>query len=174
MNNEASRYRTLTEELDRAFAASQTPRTPADETLSTQLSNAVSELTDKGSALRTQLSLQLPPTDGNLRYLFEKKLIQVARLGGRKALKGTRKDFLQEYAINDRDGSPLWYAHFHYETAETPKAAYSVAHLKSKEQRREHYHSLLAKADSPYAVVNVHRGQIGKSLAHARFLPLAP
>jgi hypothetical protein len=174
MNNEASRYRTLNEELDRAFAASQTPRRPADETLITQLSDAISELANKGSALRTQLSLQLPPTDGNLRYLFEKKLIQVARLGGRKALKGTRKDFLQEYAINDRDGSPLWYAHFHYETAETPKAAYSVAHLKSKEQRREHYHSLLAKADSPYAVVNVHRGQIGPALARDKFLPLAP
>ncbi|WP_253278627.1 hypothetical protein [Pseudomonas thivervalensis] len=116
----------------------------------------------------------MPPTDGNLRFLFEKNLIQVALLGKRKALKGERKDFLQEYAVNDRDGFPLWYAHFHYEAADTPKADYSVAHLKTKEQRREHYHSLIAKADSPYAVVNVHRGQIGKSLAHDKFLPLAP
>lgn len=100
--------------------------------------------------------------------------MQVARLGERKALKGERKDFLQEYAINDRDGWPLWYAHFHYETAETPKADFSVAHLKTKEQRKEHYHSMLAKAKSPYAVVNVHRGQIGRPLAQSRFLPLAP
>jgi hypothetical protein len=174
MANEASRYRTLSGELDRAYAASQTSRTAADQALGKQLSDAISELTAKGSALRTELSLQLPPTDGNLRYLFEKNLIQVARLEERKALKGTRKDFLQEYAINDREGFPLWYAHFHYETAEAPKADYSVAHLKSKEQRREHYHSLLAKADSPYAVVNVHRGQIGPALARDKFLPLAP
>jgi len=174
MNNEASRFRKLVEELDRAFSTSQTPRAPADEALSQQLADAIANLTTKGRALRTELSLQLPPTDGNLRFLFENKLIQVALLGDRKALKGARKDFLQEYAINDRDGFPIWYAHFHYETAETPKADYSVAHLKTKEQRREHYHSLLAKADSPYAVVNVHRGQLSKSLAQSKFLPLTP
>ncbi|MBD9463849.1 dermonecrotic toxin domain-containing protein [Pseudomonas sp. Pdm06] len=174
MNNEASRFRKLAEELDRGFTAAQTPLTPADQALSQQLSDAVSSLTAKGSALRTELSLQLPPTDGNLRFLFEKNLIQVARLGERTALKGSRKDFLQEYAINDRNGSPLWYAHFHYETADTPKDNFSVAHLKTKEQRKEHYHSLLAKATSPYAVVNVHRGQLSKSLAQSRFLPLAP
>jgi hypothetical protein len=174
LDNEASRYRTLSAELDRAFTVSGTLPSPADQALSQQLSRAISSLTTKGAALRTELSLKLPPTDGNLRYLFEKKLIHVARLGERKALKGTRKDFLQEYAINDVDGFPLWYAHFHYETAETPKADYSVAHLKTKEQRREHYHSMLAKAQSPYAVVNVHRGQIGKFLARDKFLPLAP
>ncbi|WP_024619296.1 dermonecrotic toxin domain-containing protein [Pseudomonas kilonensis] len=173
MNNEASRFRAISEELDRAFSASQTPRTPADQALGRQLTEAISRLTSRGSALRVELSLHLPPTDGNLQYLFEKNLIQVARLGERKALKGARKDFLQEYAINNRDGFPLWYAHFHYEKIDTPKANYSVAHLKTKAQRREDYHSLLAKADSPYAVVNVHRGNIGKLMAQSKFLPLA-
>ena len=174
MNNEASRYRKRCEELERAFTASTKPRTAADQTLIDELSNAASRLTTRGSELRTELSLKLPPTDSNLRYLFAKNLIQVARLGERKALKGERKDFLQEYAINDRDGWTLWYAHFHYETVDTLKTDYSVAHLKTKEQRREHYHSMLAKAKSPYAVVNVHRGQIGRSLAQSKFLPLAP
>ncbi|BBP65414.1 hypothetical protein PHLH5_29550 [Pseudomonas sp. Cab53] len=174
LNNEASHFRTLGEELDRAFSASPASRTPANEELSRQLSDAAHQLTTKGSDLRIELSLKLPPTDGNLRFLFEKNLIQVARLGDRTALQGARKDFLQEYAINDRDGFPIWYAHFHYEAADTPKDNFSVAHLKTKEQRKEHYHSLLAKATSPYAVVNVHRGQISKSLAQSRFLPLAP
>ncbi|AHL33722.1 hypothetical protein CD58_12825 [Pseudomonas brassicacearum] len=174
LSNEASRYRKLSEELERAFTASKNPRTAADQTLTGQLSDAVSRLTTRGSELRTELSLKLPPTDSNLRYLFEKNLVQVAMLGERKALKGERKDFLQEYAINDRDGWPLWYAHFHYEAADTPKADFSVAHLKTKEQRKEHYHSMLAKAKSPYAVVNVHRGQIGRPLAQSKFLPLAP
>ena len=173
MNNEANSFRKLSEEFERALTASQTPRTPADQTLIEQMSDAVSRLTTRGSALRTELSLQLPPTDGNLQHLFEKDLIQVARLGERKALKGARQDFLQEYAVNDRNGRPIWYAHFHYETATTPKAGYSVAHLKTREQRREHYHSMLAKADNPYAVVDVHRGLIGKPLAQLRFLPLA-
>ncbi|CDF96625.1 MULTISPECIES: dermonecrotic toxin domain-containing protein [unclassified Pseudomonas] len=174
LNNEASHFRTLSEELDRALTASPASRTPATEALGRLLSDAATQLTTKGSDLRIELSLKLPPTDGNLRFLFEKNLIQVARLGDRTALQGTRKDFLQEYAINDRDGFPIWYAHFHYEAADTPKENFSVAHLKTKEQRKEHYHSLLAKATSPYAVVNVHRGQISKSLAQSRFLPLAP
>ncbi|MCE0463225.1 dermonecrotic toxin domain-containing protein [Pseudomonas uvaldensis] len=174
LNNEANRFRRLDEELGRAFRASQKPATPAEQTLMTQLSDAITRLTTQGSALRTELSFKLPPTDSNLRYLFDKGLIQVARLGERKALKGERKDFLQEYAVNDRDGWPIWYAHFHYETADTPKADFSVAHLKTKEQRREHYYSLLAKAKSPYAVVDVYRGQIGRPLALSKFLPLAP
>ncbi|MCG6575897.1 hypothetical protein EGM97_14405 [Pseudomonas sp. AF32] len=174
LNNEANRFRRLDEELDRALRASQKPATPAEQALMTQLSDAATRLAEQGSALRTELSFKLPPTDSNLRYLFDKGLIQVARLGERKALKGERKDFLQEYAVNDRDGWPLWYAHFHYETADTPKADFSVAHLKTKEQRREHYYSLLAKARSPYAVVDVYRGQIGRPLALSKFLPLAP
>lgn len=174
LNNEANRFRRLDEELGRALRASQKPATPAEQTLMTQLSDAITRLTTQGSALRTELSFKLPPTDSNLRYLFDKGLIQVARLGERKALKGERKDFLQEYAVNDRDGWPIWYAHFHYETADTPKADFSVAHLKTKEQRREHYYSLLAKAKSPYAVVDVYRGQIGRPLALSKFLPLAP
>ncbi|SDU92938.1 dermonecrotic toxin domain-containing protein [Pseudomonas mucidolens] len=174
LNNEANRFGKLSEEFERALTASQTPRTQADQTLIEQMSEAISQLKTKGSALRTELSLHLPPTDGNLQYLFDKKLIQVARLGERIALKGVRKDFLEEYAINDRNGSPLWYAHFHYATANTPKADYSVAHLKTKEQRKEHYHSQLAKADNPYAVVDVHRGLLGKALAQRWFLPLAP
>ncbi|WP_434702257.1 hypothetical protein J3P85_15255 [Pseudomonas sp. Z1-12] len=174
LNNEASRFRVLSDELDNAIASSQTPRTPEEGALSIQLKDAITRLTNRGSTLRTELSLSLPPTDGNLRYLFEKDLIQVARLGERKTLAGARKDFLQEYAVNDRDGFPLWYAHFHYEAMDAPKADYTVAHLKTKAQRREHYHSLLAKANNPYAVIDVHRGQIGRSLAQSRFLPLAP
>ena len=174
LSNEANRFRRLNEELDRALRASQKPATPAEQTLTAQLSEAVTRLVAKGRDLRTELCFKLPPTDSNLRYLFERNLIQVARLGERKALKGDRKDFLQEYAVNDRDGWPIWYAHFHYETADTPKADFSVAHLKTKEQRREHYYSMLAKAKSPYAVVDVYRGQIGKPLALSKFLPLAP
>ncbi|SDU92951.1 hypothetical protein [Pseudomonas mucidolens] len=174
MNNEASRFGKLSAEYDRTLAATHSPRTQADHNLLEKMSEAISRLTSKGAALRTELSLRLPPTEGNLRYLFEKNLIQVARLGERIPLKGTRKDFLEEYAINDRDGRPLWYAHFHYDTAETPKDNYSVAHLKTKEQRKEHYYSQLAKADNPYAVVDVHRGLLGKPLAQRWFLPLAP
>lgn len=172
MNNEAQRFRNVAEELERTAKASTTAPDTRDQRLIQDLEKAADDLTAQGGYLRTELSLKLPPTDANLRYLFEKQLIQVARLEPRKAMSGARKDFIEEYAIEDRNGFPLWYAHFHYEKADTPKAEYSVAHLKTKEQRRENYYSMLAKAASPYAVVDVHRGQIGKPLAQRWFLPL--
>lgn len=174
MNNEADRFRKVAGELEQAVKTSATAPDPRDQTLIHELTKAAASLTAQGGYLRTELSLKLPPTAGNLQYLFEKELIQIALIDRRRAMSGARKDFIQEYAINDRNGFALWYAHFHYEKADTPKADYSVAHLKTKEQRSESYLSLLEKADSPYAVVNVHRGQIGKPLAQRRFLPLAP
>ena len=49
-----------------------------------------------------------------------------------------------------------------------------MAHLKTKAQRKQSYYSQLANAQSGHAIVNVHRGQIGKLLAERWFLPLAP
>lgn len=123
--------------------------------------------------MRIQLSLELPPTHGNLQYLIDQELVQMAGLGNRIQLAGERRDFIQEYAVNDRQGRPLWYAHFHYPEATTPKQDYNVAHLKTKAQRKLSYWSQLADAKSGQAVVIVHRGQIGRVLAERWFLPLA-
>jgi hypothetical protein len=174
LTNEANRFDNLGAELDRAIAASKAPRTQADQALAERIAAASASLIAQGRALRIELSLHLPPTDGSVQYLFENDLIQVALLGPRQALTGTRKDFLQEYAINDRVGRTIWYAHFHYEKADTPKSQYSVAHMKTRDQRKASYHSMLADAKNPYAVVDVYRGRIGKSLAMSNFLPLAP
>ena len=130
-------------------------------------------LSERGLALRIQLCLELPPTHGNLEFLIEQKRANMALLGERIQLIGDRRDFVQEYAINDQGGYPLWYAHFHYPAADTPKLAYTAAHLKTREQRRVSYYSQLARAQSPQAVVDVHRGLIGKALAQRWFLPLA-
>ncbi|EFQ63546.1 hypothetical protein PFWH6_3228 [Pseudomonas fluorescens WH6] len=174
MNNNATRLDTTATELDRAIQAQPAEsRLAADQTLVEHMRQGALRLKQKGHALRTALSLALPPTHGNLQFLFNQQLIQVARLGERIPLTGARKDFIQEYAINDRRGYPLWYAHFHYATAQTPKADYGVAHLKTVAQRKLSYYSLLDMAHSPQAVVDVHRGMLGKNLAERWFLPLA-
>lgn len=172
---ESTRYDKLATELDRAIEA--TPantRVEADQKLVDDMRRGAAQLSEKGRTLRVQLCLQLPPTHGNIEYLISQKRVNMARLGERIQLSGTRKDFVQEYAINDEKGYPLWYAHFHYPQASTPKHQYTVAHLKTREQRRVGYYTLLAAAQSPQAIVNVHRGLIGKKLAERWFLPLAP
>ncbi|WP_460069267.1 hypothetical protein [Pseudomonas sp. H2_E05] len=173
LSNEASRLDKLATELDTAIQAQPSAsRLAADQGLVEQMREGVARLLRKGHELRIALSLELPPTNGNLQFLVDQNLVQVAALGERIAMTGARKDFIQEYAINDREGYPLWYAHFHYSTAQTPKADYSVAHLKTKEQRRQSYYALLEKAQSSQAVVDIHRGMLGKPLAERWFLPL--
>ncbi|KAF1020199.1 MAG: hypothetical protein GAK37_03607 [Pseudomonas sp.] len=175
LDHEATRINELASELDRAMTAQPANlQTAADRTLVADLLDAARTLTAKGQALRIQRTLALPPTDAHLAYVFEQGQVQLARLGARVALRGEQADFIQEYAVNDRRGYPLWYAHFHYPKADTPKLQYSIAHLKTKEQRKESYYSLLAKAQTPQGVVDVHRGGISRELAERHFLPLAP
>ena len=123
--------------------------------------------------MRIKLSLELPPTHGNLQYLIDEQLVQMAGHGKRFQLTGERQDYIQEYAVNHLDGSTLWFAHFHYDEAQTPKENYTAAHLKTIEQRKLGYMVRLDKAKSAPAIANVHRGQIGKDLAERWFLPLA-
>ena len=172
---EGTRYDRLATELDRTIQALPlAERLAADLALASQLREAGMRLTRQGDALRLQLSLELPPTHGTLEYLLAQKQVAIARYSERVPLSGERRDFIQEYAVTDLNGAPLWYAHFHYPKHDTPKADYSVAHLKTKAQQKQSYYSLLAKTQSPQAVVNVHRGLIGKALAERWFLPLAP
>ena len=175
LDAEASRFDALANELDRVIAAQPADlQTTADRGLVSELLGAVETLKSKGRTLRIQRTLELAPTDSHLAYLLEQDQVQLASLGPRIALKGERRDFIQEYAINDKRGYPVWYAHFHYPKANTPKLEYAVAHLKTKAQRTENYYSLLNKAHSPQSVVDVHRGGISKALAQRRFLPLVP
>lgn len=172
---EATRYTKLATELDQAIQAlPPATRSVADQALVTQMLAAAQQLIGLGTELRIALCLELPPTHGNLDYLAAQKQVYVARWGERLPLSGERRDFIQEYAITDPNGQPLWYAHFHYPAVDTPKADYSAAHLKTREQRQVSYYTLLASAQGTQAVVNVHRGLIGKPLAERLFLPLAP
>ncbi|SEN16616.1 hypothetical protein SAMN04487857_1119 [Pseudomonas sp. ok272] len=172
---ESTRYDKLATELDRAIQAMpESARVQADQTLLDNLRSGAVRLTEKGKALRIQLCLELAPTHGNLAYLISERRANMALLGERIRLSGERKDFVQEYAINDEKGYPLWYAHFHYPSANTSKLDYTVAHLKTREQRRVSYYTLLNGAQGSQAIVNVHRGLIGRPLAERWFLPLAP
>ncbi|MEB0207266.1 dermonecrotic toxin domain-containing protein [Pseudomonas sp. CCC3.1] len=173
LQHEADRLNRLAAELSKAIDAQPLNTVvQSDLVLVENLRSGATRLTEKGKELRIQLSLELPPTHGNLQYLLDQDRVQIAGLGARIKLAGERQDFIQEYAINDKKGAPLWYAHIHYAEAETPKENYGVAHLKLKSQRRESYYSQLKKSKSPQATVNVYHGVIGKDLVERWFLPL--
>lgn len=172
-DNEARKLDTLATEMEAALRNQpETSHLPDDQTLVGTLRQSARRLFDEGHATRIQLSLDLPPTNSNLQFLLDQRLVQLASIGKRIALRGERQDFMQEYAINDRQGFPIWYAHFHYPLADTPSLNYSAAHLKTKAQRKLNYFSQVKDAQGEHATVNVHRGEIGKDLARRWFVPL--
>ena len=127
------------------------------------------DIRSKAHNLRVRLSLKLPPTHGSLQYLLEHQRVSIELYRKRQRLK---RDFIDEYAIKDRDGNFVWCAHFHYKEAGKAKHDYEVAHLKRWSQRTDDYWSLKDSAKNQHEIVEVYRSQIGKNLADQWFLPL--
>lgn len=80
------------------------------------------------------------PTLESLDYLWRHKEIDINLTSladpQRPTLSG---DFFTEYAVYDKALRPptvLWYAHFHYASADAPPAQYTRAHLKLASQRK--------------------------------------
>jgi len=80
------------------------------------------------------------PTLEGLDYLWRHKQIDInltsAADPNRPTLSG---DFFTEYAVYDKAQKPptvLWYAHFHYASANAEPSTYTRAHLKLPEQRK--------------------------------------
>ncbi|KRP58720.1 hypothetical protein [Pseudomonas trivialis] len=82
---------------------------------------------------------QWPSLQG-IEYLWRHKEIDINLVSPADPQRPTlRGDFFTEYAVYDKTRKPpvvLWYAHFHYATADAAPAAYTRAHLKLPEQRK--------------------------------------
>lgn len=94
------------------------------------------------------------PTQESLTYLWAHKQIDINLTSladpQRPTLSG---DFFTEYAVYDKARKPptvLWYAHFHYASADAPPARYTRAHLKLPEQRKYTQKDLLKEHVQAY------------------------
>ncbi|MEB0026191.1 hypothetical protein QN375_10465 [Pseudomonas sp. MH9.2] len=135
---------------------------------------AAARLTKEGRSIRISMIKARPPTAARINYLDRQGEVNISRFDGRKNLSGARRDdFLQEYAIRDKDNQILWWAHFHYATESASSEAFTAAHLKLPEQRRLGYKALLRAASDNKEVVSIYRSVIGKELAQRLFLVLA-
>ncbi|NWA27397.1 hypothetical protein HX866_21140 [Pseudomonas gingeri] len=137
-----------------------------------ELERAVSSLQDKGLSLRISLTKRRLPTAAAVEFLTEEEQITIHKLGERRDISGGKgDDFLDEYEIRDRQGRPLWYAHFHYLTATTPATRFSKAHLKTREQRFKGLSFQRAQEGAGTKVDPIWRADIGPKVAAALFLP---
>ncbi|MBD1587869.1 dermonecrotic toxin domain-containing protein [Pseudomonas typographi] len=108
-----------------------------DKALAQQLRAKAEQLRRQGRSLRLAYSLDAnQPSASRLAYLLEQNQASIRRTQPRRRLSGPDgTDYLDEFEVTALDGTPLWYAHFHFQGAHTPLVDFSKAHLKTVVQR---------------------------------------
>jgi hypothetical protein len=141
--------------------------------LITVLDDSAASLHQAGKAVRIDTTLTTrQPTEGDLQYLLDQRLVAVRKVGERVELRKRpdgRRDFLQEYEVRRLDpDEPLWYAHFHYDQAGPAGFdGFVAAHLKTPAQRY-----IGRQWQGAPGAVEPWRGAIGRVLAGAYFASL--
>lgn len=162
----------LAEELEQVAQRIEShPAAARDEPLIVQARTQAAELKALGTTLRIDMCKKQLPTAANLRYLYQQREVNIARIGNRVAT--AAGDFFHEYTIRDTQGALLFYAHFHYPALDTPAAQFSVAHLKTVAQRKLTYRQQVKRAASAREIIQVWYGVISRHDAQEWF-PVGP
>lgn len=132
-----------------------------------QLRDKAEQLKTEGRRLRIALCKAGDPQASRVEWLVGEGEATVLREAPRKLLKGG--DYLQEYTIKDAD-RVLWYAHFHYPSAAAPAEAFTVAHLKTVEQRYLTHKDFMAVGDTGKGAKGLIRAEIQPNMARKVFL----
>ena len=110
---------------------------PSAATLNKQLNDAAERLYEQGTQTRISMTKQQPPTAARVEWLYDKGLVEIAKVVNRRRLKGPGKNYLDEYQVRDpQTHEVLWYAHFHYGSPQAALADYTAGHLKTREQQK--------------------------------------
>ncbi|AZE86650.1 hypothetical protein C4J98_5285 [Pseudomonas orientalis] len=103
-----------------------------------KLEDAAKELYQHANALMQTMIKQQPPTIAGVEWLRKHNLITIKRTAKRRRLKSSTKDYLDEYALTDRaTDTVLWYAHFHYSSAQAYADRFLQARLKTPTEREQ-------------------------------------
>lgn len=96
--------------------------------------------------------------------------MDISKKAERRRLKGSRKDYLDEYEVLDqKTREVLWYAHFHYADATAAVGSFTAAHLKTKAQRRL-AGAFDVRGESDQELIAIYRSEISRALATSLFL----
>lgn len=131
---------------------------------------AAANLLEKARAHCAEAYRILPPNAQNVEYLWRHGFVDIDEI--RSNIPTKAGDVFTEYAISDNtSGEPLWYAHFHYPTRQTPRNLYTAAHLKLPSQRFQTQRDLIAEAGrNNTAVKRLVRAEIGSPQDQQLFL----
>lgn len=110
-------------------------RQPSAVALGKQLNDAAQALYLQSNQQVQKIIKQQPPIISGVEWLKNHKLITFKKTVKRRRLKSEIKDYLDEYTLTDvATQTPLWYAHFHYSTADAPADRFLSARLKTPQE----------------------------------------
>jgi hypothetical protein len=102
-----------------------------------QMTTAASRLETQGLQARVDAIKAAEPTQARVEFLVRHAEVKIFRMSARVQMRGKQKDFLQVYGVFDRQRHTfLYFAHFHYQSAEAFDDHFTVAHLKTRRQNR--------------------------------------
>jgi hypothetical protein len=172
----AQRLETLAEGIEEALTRlnetdAQTSSKGSAERKAKALRDLATNARQLGTQARIELSLSALPTASRVQFLLEAGEVSIVKLNGRTPLgRGGRRDFVQEYEIRDRQRRPLWYAHFHYDTATAAPEQFTAAHLKTLSQRFDGVEAQLMQSLNRQHVITIYRSRIDNDTAWRLFL----
>ncbi|MDR9875151.1 hypothetical protein RJC98_08160 [Pseudomonas allii] len=132
--------------------------------------NEADELQRKARQYAADGYFEVKPTPENVDFLWRYGFVDINLV--RRDIPTASGDVFTEYAVRKKGTlEVLWYAHFHYPQPETPRDAYTAAHLKIPAQRYLTQKDLVNQP-GPAGAVDLVRAQIGKPLDEKLFLKL--
>lgn len=147
-----------------------------DHPLAVSMRAQADELVAQGRTLRIEHSVAShQPNGALLDYLREQGCVDIVKVGGLTKLQRRidgQADFFQEYEVRlvgTEPPRPLWYAHFHYNSAKPRFAEFTKAHLKTASQRRLGLQWQIAQGET---ADRIWRGVISQPLAQKHFAEL--
>ncbi len=100
----------------------------------TRLRQRASELREQGTQLCVEGYKAQRPRQERIEFLRDHGAVDIGLVHGPK--RTAAKDYVTELAIREKNSTNvLWYAHFHYSSANSAPAEYTAAHLKRPDQR---------------------------------------
>ncbi|NWB99973.1 hypothetical protein HX882_29295 [Pseudomonas gingeri] len=173
-------------EIDKLLGVAQTPprnpeRVRNAQAVAQQLRDAAPRLRASGQYARILAIKANPPEMPRIDYLLGLGEVTIRKEGERVPL--GKNDVMQEYALLDKDGKPLWYAHFHYPSLSALDSAFEAAHLKTAGQRKlgGKYQSLeqeksfkkiqTGQGGSASLALQIYRSRIDLAAAQEHFFP---
>lgn len=175
LTQHAEKLEALAEELQRDHATA-----PRAQALIGQYRAKAAEATQQARERCSEGYKLQRPKAANVEYLWQHGFVDINLVSSRVPLKAG--DFLTEYAVRDKSkiragikgkGNVLWYAHFHYSSADQPPSQPDFGHLKTPSEQRYTRRELIeqARADNR-AVVNLEKAEIKPPLDQRLFLGL--